>query len=121
MFQLSLGIIVSAGEPTQKMLDVPTRRKDAANDPKVADCRGVDVEDRNPPGPPEWNEVETVQTADDTNHMNILAPVRRHTFVVGTEFRKLTKRSVLTTIIGPVENHFRVVMIYRAIEGPGCF
>jgi len=59
--------------------------------------------------------------ADDADHMNILAPLRSNAFVVGPELRKLTKRSVLTTVVRTVENHLRMVMINRAIECPGCF
>src|SRR5688572_753519 len=102
------------------MPDIATGRKHVPDDFEVSDCRRIDIEDRNPLRLPKRNQIQAVQAPDDADHVNILVPLWFNAFVVGPELRELLKRSVLTAVIGAVENHFRTVMIDLAIEGPGC-
>ena len=103
------------------MLDARARCEHAMDDAKICDGGGIDVEDRDSLGPPERNQVETVEAADDADHVNVVTPVRGHAFVVHFELGELAKRSVLRAVIRPVEHVFRMVVVHLPIEGSGCF
>src|SRR4249919_1403312 len=71
-----IGVVISRCEPAEKVLGVRARREHAMDDAKIRDGGGIDVEDRDSLGPPERNQVETVEAADDADHVNVVTPVR---------------------------------------------
>src|SRR5438067_3650190 len=103
------------------MFGVPARRKNAADDAKIGDGCRVDVEDRDSFGLPERNKIQTVEAADNANHVYVLTPLRRHIFIVSLNERKLTERSVLRAVVRSVEDVLRMVVIHLTIECSGCF
>src|SRR5262249_43342466 len=74
---LVVGIIVAGREPAQEVAGVPACREDAADDPEIGDCGRVDIEDRQPPGAPERDQIEAVEVAAAADHVDAVAAVRR--------------------------------------------
>src|SRR6185503_16055600 len=103
------------------MLAVAAADEHTMNDLEVRDRRWVDVEDRDRFGLPERDEIQAVQTADDADHVNVLASLGRDGGVVAADVLKLCERAVLIAVVSAVEDVFRMVVIHLPIESSRCF
>src|SRR5262245_44843829 len=99
------------------MSHVPARREHPVDNAKIAERGRINIEDCEPLGPPERNEIETVQAAHNANHVDVFAPGRVHALVVRPDLLKLSERSVLIAIISAIEYVFGMVVIHFPIEG----
>src|SRR6185503_153956 len=103
------------------MLAVAAADEHTMNDLEVRDRRWVDVEDRDRFGLPERDEIQAVQTADDADHVNVLASLGRDGGVVAADVLKLCERAVLIAVVSAIEDVFRMVVIHLPIESSRCF
>src|SRR5262249_34559956 len=111
-----VGRIVSISKPFEKMPNVGACRKHSMDDAKISNGRGVDVKDGDPLGPPQRDEVETIQAADNADHMNIIAPIGSDAFIVSTDLGKLTEGAILASIISPIEYVLGMIVVHLAVK-----
>ena len=89
------------------------------NDAEIGHRRRVDVEERQPLGTPERDEVQAVQAPHHADHVDVFSPFGRHALVVGAKRRELAERAVLVPVVRAVEHVLGVVMVHLSVEGAG--
>src|SRR5436190_19676552 len=87
---------------------------------KISYGRRIDVENSNSFRLPQRNQIETVETTHHANHVNVFLALWRHVFVMRLDLLEFGERSILITIIGAVENIFRMVIVHLTIECSWC-
>ncbi len=71
------------------MLSIATAGQHATNDIEISDRGRIYIEDRDRLRTPERNEIESVKSTDDTDHVNVLTSLRRDRFIVVPDRVKL--------------------------------
>src|SRR5215471_20400641 len=116
LFPFGFRRIVAFSEPLQKVVDVPTAGKNLSDEFEISDGCRIDIEDRNSFGFPQRNQIQTIKPTDHANHVDVVTPFGRDGLVMSDKVGKLSKRSVLASVIRPIKNHFRMIVINRPIK-----
>ena len=89
------------------------------NDAEIGDRCRIDVEERQPLGTPEWDEVQGIKAPYHADHVDVLSPRGRHPLVVGAKRCELAEGAILFPVVRAVEHVVGMVVVHLSVESTG--